>query len=172
MFGQRKKKRDKPVETDINRVVTPMLDMTFQILFYFVINFKPPIAEGQIDLNLPPLEVGPSDASTIDSDDKADEYRITVYSQAGGIDFMTFKVKSFEPEELPVKSMLESLRAKLKSIPKPTKGKPPVIKIECDKNLKYSELMDLMNICREENFKDVGIMPHMPLKKGGTSQKP
>lgn len=173
MFGQRKKKREKQLETDINRVVTPMLDMTFQILFYFVINFKPPIAEGQIDLNLPPEALGAPDTTTIDSDDKADEYRITVYSQSGGIDFMTFKVKTFEPEELPEKNMLGSLQAKLKSIPKPApnKGKPPVIKIECDKNLKYSELMELMNICREEGFKDVGIMPRPPVKRGGGTSK-
>jgi biopolymer transport protein ExbD len=115
----------------------------------------------KIDLKLP---------AKIDSDDKDDDYRIAVYSQSGRIDFITFKAKHLEPEELPAKDALKSLRAKVKSIPKPAKGKLPLIKIECDKNVKYSELMELMNICREEGFTDVGIVPRSPAKKGGTTQ--
>jgi len=34
MFGQEHKTGEKQVDTDLNRVVTPMLDMTFQILFF------------------------------------------------------------------------------------------------------------------------------------------
>ena len=34
-------------------MVTPMLDMTFQLLFFFVITFKPTPIEGQIALYLP-----------------------------------------------------------------------------------------------------------------------
>jgi len=40
----------------------------------------------------------------------------------------------------------------------------PVIEIACDKRLKYTELMWLLNNCREEGFTDVRIMP-IPMKK-------
>jgi len=162
MLGKKKKKAEKQFETDINRVVTPMLDMTFQLLFYFVINFRPAITEGQVDLNLPPEETGQPSVTTFDSEDKPDQYKITAYSSGGPIDLLTFTMKEFPPEALSNENMLGELKARLKSIPKPAEGsksKPPNLKIECDKRLKYSELMQLMNICREQGFKDVGIMP-------------
>jgi len=173
-MSPRRKKREKQLETNINQVVTPMLDMTFQILFYFVINFKAPISEGQIDLNLPPEETGGTSSSTLDTEDKPDEYRVTAYSTAGTIDLLTFKTKQFEPETLPEKNMLEALQARLKAIPKPapdSKSKPPVLKIECAKALKYSELMQLMNICREQGFKDVGIIPLAAVAKKGAANQ-
>src|SRR5262245_58331109 len=33
--------------------ITPMLDMAFQLLFFFVVNFNPADLEGRLDLNLP-----------------------------------------------------------------------------------------------------------------------
>jgi biopolymer transport protein ExbD len=170
MFGRRGKKTEKNPEVDINRVVTPMLDMTFQLLFYFVINFKPPISEGQIDLSLPKEEEGKPLQAPEDKldDEKADEYRITVYGPRGYIESITFKSKAAE-EGLPVENMMDALEAKLKAIPKPAEGsksKPPILKIESDNKLKYSELMRLMNLCRELGFKEVGVLP-IPKKGPG-----
>src|SRR6516162_6865915 len=33
--------------------ITPMLDMTFQLLFFFILNYHPNALEGQMDLSLP-----------------------------------------------------------------------------------------------------------------------
>ena len=33
--------------------ITPMLDMTFQLLFFFIMNFNPVDIEGQLDAALP-----------------------------------------------------------------------------------------------------------------------
>jgi len=38
--------------------ITPMLDMTFQLLFFFIINFHPADLEGQMDMALPAEEPG------------------------------------------------------------------------------------------------------------------
>ena len=35
--------------------ITPMLDMTFQLLFFFIMNFNPADLEGQIDAAMPSL---------------------------------------------------------------------------------------------------------------------
>ena len=42
-------RRRTPTETplEVRLPITPMLDMTFQLLFYFVIMFKPTPVEGQ-----------------------------------------------------------------------------------------------------------------------------
>jgi len=152
-------------DVDINRVVTPMLDMTFQLLFYFVINFQPATTEGQLDSTLSAVS-NHDPVAEIDPQDKPDEYRITAYSSGGPIDLLTFTMKDFPPEALSNDNMLPDLKARLKGIPKPAKGPMPLLKIECDTRLKYSELMQLINICREQGFKDVGIMP-IPQKKKG-----
>src|SRR5436305_12873923 len=48
-----KRKKQEP-ETQIVLPVTPMLDMTFQLMFFFLTTFNPSsIKEGQMDLSLP-----------------------------------------------------------------------------------------------------------------------
>ena len=37
--------------------ITPMLDMTFQLLFFFIMNFNPADLEGQMDMSLPSEDV-------------------------------------------------------------------------------------------------------------------
>src|SRR4051812_14519797 len=38
---------------EIELPVTPMLDMTFQLLFFFIVTFNPQSLEGQLDFTLP-----------------------------------------------------------------------------------------------------------------------
>jgi biopolymer transport protein ExbD len=147
------------VETDINRVVTPMLDMTFQLLFFFVINFHAPRGEGQLDLKLSAEGHNEQKKSIEPIDDQPDEFLISAYSQSGSLDLLTFRFKQFEPESLPKEDVLGELRTRLKAIPKPGPRYKPSLKIECDRKLKYSELIQLMNLCREEGFQEIGIMP-------------
>src|SRR5437763_16064991 len=46
------RREDKP--TEITLAITPMLDMAFQLLFFFIATFNPVAAsEGQMDLSLP-----------------------------------------------------------------------------------------------------------------------
>src|SRR6266851_2114781 len=45
---------DRPGSVDMP--ITPMLDMTFQLLFFFIVNYHPPINEGEINYNLPARE--------------------------------------------------------------------------------------------------------------------
>ena len=87
MFGKKTKGPEKEAEVDLNRVVTPMLDMTFQILFFLIMNFRMPTPEGQIDLLLPKDDEGAPSLPQEDKLDKPeiDEYllRITIYERAG-----------------------------------------------------------------------------------------
>ena len=43
--------------------MTPMLDMAFQLLAFFIITFKPPTAETHLDLDLPATPVALPSAS-------------------------------------------------------------------------------------------------------------
>jgi biopolymer transport protein ExbD len=146
----------------INRVVTPMLDMTFQLLFFFLFMFRPQIAEGQIDFALP--RVGQGDPGEVANEgiqeEARDEYHIAAYGTKGKIEKLTFRVKQFDAEVLPADKMMEALAARLTAIPKLAKGaRPPSISIEIDKRLNYSEVIRLLDLCRTLGFKDVGVMP-------------
>ena len=49
-------KRKKSSDEEVSLNVTAMLDMAFQLLAFFVLTFKPPPAEFQIFLKLPPAQ--------------------------------------------------------------------------------------------------------------------
>jgi len=81
---------------DINRTVILSLFIALLLLSYLIVNFQPPIIEGQIDLNLsvlpndqPPLEVDPQD--------QADVYQLTAHSAGGPIDLLTITIRISRP---------------------------------------------------------------------------
>ena len=189
MFGKKKKKAEPQIETNLNRVVTPMLDMTFQILFFLIMNFRLPTPEGQVDLFLPKEEEGaPISAPEDNLDDKdKDEYRLRVFifgqqgASQGTIAGLTWKpkktpvepVNSVDPNDTNEKDeslkkldpKLYGLVVKLREFQPKEGGKQPTIKIECDKKLRYSELLRVMDIFRKMKFQNVGVMP-IPKDKG------
>src|SRR5262249_18673150 len=50
MFPRRVSKSQPP---RVEMPITPMLDLTFQLLFFFIINYNPTPLEGQMDMALP-----------------------------------------------------------------------------------------------------------------------
>ena len=62
MFRRRRQGTDF-VEPDLP--ITPMLDMSFQLLAFFIMTFKPAPTEGQIAMSLPPAEEGSQSATAI-----------------------------------------------------------------------------------------------------------
>src|SRR5207248_6357441 len=51
MSNHRRKVADPDIRTALP--IVPMLDMTFQLLFFFIITFNPGQREGQMSMNLP-----------------------------------------------------------------------------------------------------------------------
>src|SRR4051812_33229913 len=50
--------RHKPAnESKVTLPITPMLDMTFQLLFFFITSFNPADQEGQLDMALPSEDI-------------------------------------------------------------------------------------------------------------------
>ena len=54
------------VEADLP--ITPMLDMSFQLLAFFIMTFKPSPTEGQLAMSLPPANDGGPSSATPDFD--------------------------------------------------------------------------------------------------------
>ena len=66
------RKADRPPRVDVP--ITAMLDMSFQLLFFFLLNYSPSHLEGQMTLALPsqPEAVGPQVVKPPPSDPKAE----------------------------------------------------------------------------------------------------
>lgn len=60
MEGQGAKRKHRPTIPSLPEPaipITPMLDMTFQLLFFFIMTFRPPVGEeSEIPFSLPPLD--------------------------------------------------------------------------------------------------------------------
>lgn len=186
MFGQKNKKAEKEAEVDLNKVVTPMLDMTFQILFFLIMNFRLPTPEGQVDLLLPKEDTGePTMAAEDLLDETKEEFRIRVYivrgqgESFGNISRMAWRQTKpkKQPEEgvaieEPPNSESDEYYRKLDPVlyglvvklrehkPKDDDAKKqPTITVECEPKLRYSEVLRIMDILRKLKFKNVGVKP-------------
>jgi biopolymer transport protein ExbD len=72
-----KRKRQGTDFVDPDLPITPMLDMSFQLLAFFIMTFKPAPTEGQIALTLPKEEGGPtSNAIPSPTDDNKPKHYI------------------------------------------------------------------------------------------------
>ncbi|WP_020471972.1 ExbD/TolR family protein [Zavarzinella formosa] len=156
-----KKKKEPPI--DITLPITPMLDMSFQLLSFFMLTFKPMPTEGQMSINLPKPDAAetPTDKVDIPSDDKKDEYTITVFSSQGDIGLISFKGPVSAPAELVGENKLAALLKALKDIPKPAGKGPEAISvtIEASPDLSYARLIEVMDVCKRAGYESVGLTP-------------
>jgi biopolymer transport protein ExbD len=113
----RKRPENTAPEVDLGIIITPMLDMAFQLLAFFIMTYKPSLYERHIDGNLlPALEQAASGQNAPNKDEKNIEIDpkqfITVKVQTPGIDQQeirrdkkgsTLVIKHGEPSRIWVK---------------------------------------------------------------------
>src|ERR1700733_5409431 len=78
----RKRKPMDPVEPDLP--ITPMLDMSFQLMAFFIITFRPQPTEAQIMLALPKQEGGATALSTANDSEKPVNWLVRVHATDDG----------------------------------------------------------------------------------------
>jgi len=142
-------------------MVVPFLDMTFQLLFFFVATFNPKPTEGQLSINWPKVDApdAPPPLEPLPPDDKKDEYTITVYAGSGGeVALLGLKGPTVSAENI---KTFADLFTQLKSIPKPPgRGAEGVsITIEASNDLIYSRLIEIMDLCKKAGYESVNLMP-------------
>ena len=165
----RSERRDPPVEVTLP--ITPMLDMSFQLLFYFVMTFQAVnILEGQLDMYLPklgnPQAKQPDQVDlTKDSDAELDseaEITVVVTSTNGAIESLGIREKG-RPQPEPVKD-IHALQAVLANRKRDLPPNQSRIKIEADGKLLYAGLVQVMDACLAAGFKAVGFAPPPDLR--------
>jgi biopolymer transport protein ExbD len=150
--------------------VTPMLDMAFQLLAFFIMVYNPSDLEGVMSLNLPaagrnradtPENVDPTAAS-----DKELELpsELTVFvkanheaATAGTISQIVLDLRQgkvvvdYDPDLKGLSTKLAELRADLSN--------KDDIKIEAEAALKWKNVVKVMDACRRAEFKNIGFGP-------------
>jgi len=164
-------------DTEITLPITPMLDMSFQLLFFFISTFKLPTGmEGALELNLPSeaaakadtiQNVDPSKASEDAPPDLKDEVTISVQTLTQGgdpdnsISMMTLEEASGKtPLPPPVGGYprdLPDLTAKLKEIADKKTETPTTVKIQGDSTLKWRDVVRVMDACRKAGLPSISF---------------
>ncbi|MSR53768.1 MAG: biopolymer transporter ExbD [Gemmataceae bacterium] len=158
-------RRKKELPISIAVPIVPMLDMSFQLLSFFIITFKPMPTEGQLAINLPKLDATdqPPPLEPIPPEDKKDEYTVSVFASSdGGLALLGLKGPTANLENI---RSLNELLGEMKKIPKPGGDAGKVsITIEAANDLNYSRLIEVMDLCKKAGFDSVNLMP---MKRGG-----
>jgi biopolymer transport protein ExbD len=167
----------RPIKADdkISLPITPMLDMTFQLLFFFIMNFNPADLEGQMDMSLPSEDIKANKDNKADSKatpDKTPEPEfpsdLTVQVRtrnAEGIDggISAIFVKGLDGKEDPIKGndsseLLDGLQKYLKD-KQATLTHKESIKIRGDAHLRIKHLMKVMDVCKAAGFPNTSLIP-------------
>ena len=159
--------------TEITLPITPMLDMSFQLLFFFISTFKLPTGmEGTLDLELPsqatamandPAKVAPNtsqdappDLKSIIPIDIKTPNNDTGDAEAVGDITTSYKGKN-ETLSPPFKKDLSDLSDKLQSYldeAQKTGDTITSVKIQGVSNLKFRAVVRVMDACRKVHLKD------------------
>jgi biopolymer transport protein ExbD len=147
MTMRRIPQRSRPVET-IPFPVTPMLDMAFQLLAFFILTFQPPSRETRIDLDLPAtaaaLPVGESNEARVvpssDVDILETDLTIRAESDPDG-DLRSLRLGEVE---VPKVEVLEDRLRKYRAL---LEGRPLRIRVIADARLHYGEAARILGAC-------------------------
>lgn len=141
-------KKSKAAEVDIP--VTPMLDMAFQLLTFFILTYRPAPTEGQFGMNLLPAApvikmdaAAPPDTNAEANPDVPASLRTMTTQLRANPDGSLGRV-TIEENEL---QGMDELRARLKEILDPSQELPfEQALIQADPKLKYEELMKVIDV--------------------------
>jgi biopolymer transport protein ExbD len=157
--------------SDITLPITPMLDMTFQLLFFFITSFNPADQEGQIEMALPSENIvankenKPDPKADVDKDplDFPSDLTVKVRTQLDGVndgEISALFIRNIEGKEEPIDGSLTGLRNYLqKRHDEMTGAGKDNIKVQGDSKLKVRSLMRVMDVCRLAGFKNVSMVP-------------
>lgn len=179
-----RREHDPQMDTDLGRVIVPMLDMSFQLLFFFVATFNPGRAEGKMSLSLPASgqakaassqEVDLSQLSSPNLELKSDlVVRVSSHEDSfsvslgsaenrdkdeavGALRGLTPQNRKDEIGKL-MDLLREKLAAKLKE--KRDKDGPDAtisVKIEANKKTKHADVVAVMDACLRAGYTQIGF---------------
>ena len=143
--------------------ITPFLDMSFQLLAFFVLTFRPMPTEGQLPLILPPEDGSPSQAAPLNPDPtQPNELIYQVFANDQG---QIVSIVASDPtgertiaEGDNLKAYNEELQAKAEQY-KTDDGKLPKLQLQLGEELNYEYMIRLIDIAKRAGFDKVSPAP-------------
>ena len=132
--------------------ITPMLDMSFQLLCFFVLTFRLTPAEGQFSVTRPPIDGGLTahDPEWPEAELTKDTYMITVTPVAGGV---SIDLRGPTAVRAGLGSVAE-LKDALAGLPKPA---GTAVTVEAAADLPYARLIDVLDVCKKAGYDAVNV---------------
>jgi biopolymer transport protein ExbD len=168
-------------------IITPMLDMAFQLLAFFVMTYHPNALEGHINGKLlPPLTKGdPGPMEKKDKDqvpspeiepDLKDNFVVVVKAvpmgrtEGGRNEGEPTRIQLKRPEsagapdticdtDTPFAQGLKKLESELEKVQSSPSGSKSNIAIEADPDLRHMYVVQVYDVCKKAGFKGVGFVP-------------
>ena len=159
---------------EVDMPITPMLDMTFQLLFFFILVYKPANDEGEINYILPAPEATSNDknpATPVPSGDEAElqfkaEITVLVRTQHDGTNDgkvnevrivqetgdTAITIREKPNGEADFSELVEVLKKK-----RPDLINQDDLFIQGDSRLYWSGMVAVMDACRKAGFANVGF---------------
>jgi biopolymer transport protein ExbD len=160
---------------EVELPITPMLDLAFQVLLFFIMTYHPSQLEGQMDLTLPdaaqakaasPAEARP-DQSAPGELELPSEITVLVKTQHDGVhDGGISQISVQERQGTKDFPGLEELRKYLAEA-RSGLGNQNDIKIQADSALRYAFVMQIMDMCTRAGFRNVSFGPPPDLGPSG-----
>jgi biopolymer transport protein ExbD len=161
------RKRKPEAMPEVELPVTPMLDMTFQLLTFFIFTYHPAAMEGQMEFSLPASgEARARNEADVDPNRPSDtqlalKSQITVVLRvdrseinAGVLSQVTVQTPSGESEVRNLQGLHDFLVRQRSSQDITNKDD---IQIQAESKLKYSFVIEAMDTCVKAGFTHVGF---------------
>ena len=142
----------------LSLIITPMLDMSFQLMAFFIFTFRPAPAEGQFSLTNNPAG---DNAIVNPFNDQPSTFIVHVEAKDNGtIAKLTLREKdAVDPLPLDLGADLKKLQAELKKRYDALKGKPGKLSLEIDEALLQESVVQLIDLGVRIGFKDIAPVP-------------
>jgi biopolymer transport protein ExbD len=153
-------------EVQADLPITPMLDMSFQLLAFFIMTFHPAPTETQIALALPQVDGGGSSIPDPTSD-KPTKYIVHVHAlENGQIKSLSVKEEGAATDAKDIgadaeKGLLPELKRLLASL----NGKPAKLTVEIEENLLEAYVIQVIDASIQAGFTDISPVPADPKKR-------
>ena len=159
----RRKRRHESPGTEPDLPITPMLDMSFKLMAFFILTFRPVPTEGQLALILPNLGQGPPSLAP-PLEEKPDSYIVTV-SPTGGVPSDVTLLKDGDTEGQTFKKSpqsetkaMDDLYAALKQIvveQKAAKRKVPTLDFQFGDQVRYQFVIKMLDDAKLAGFEKI-----------------
>ncbi|OWK43155.1 ExbD/TolR family protein [Fimbriiglobus ruber] len=158
------------VEPDLP--ITPMLDMSFQLMAFFILTFSPKPVEGQLSLSLPKEEGGPSNvAPSVDLTEDEDVVVQIYASDNGNIADISIAPKtgsySIGKDTSALFKFLKEKAAAATAEKKPA----PKLRLEMADQLNYQFVIKLLDEGKRAGFERISPAALTPAAAGGAAKK-